>query len=151
MEGSPEQLSLQLFESDSDDRERRSACPEEPKRNSDPRVVSGRPLTQAAEAGVEPSAPSTAPSLLTTGEAADLLHVHPRTVQRLVERGELSAVRLGAAVRFDPSDVADLTARLKRREAGGTTSATNVVRPTRAVRTSFAERLRSHKDEHRAA
>src|SRR2546429_822194 len=50
-------------------------------------------------------------ALLTTDEAADLLHVHPRTVQRLVRRGELSAVHLGSAVRFDPRDVDGLIAR----------------------------------------
>jgi len=43
--------------------------------------------------------------LLTTEEAAALLHVHPRTVQRLVGRGDLSAVHLGGAVRFDQQDV----------------------------------------------
>lgn len=150
MEGSPEQLSLPLFESDSDDRERQSPRPEEPKRNRPRRVVSSRVLTRPAEASAEPAA-STAPALLTTSEAANLLHVHPRTVQRLVQRGELSAVRLGAAVRFDPADVADATARLKRREAGETTWSTEVVRPSRAVRVSFSERLRSQQGEHRAA
>jgi excisionase family DNA binding protein len=151
MESPPEQLSLPLLESDSDDRERQSPLPKEAKRNRGRRVVSGRPLTRPAEASAEPAARSTAPALLTTSEAANVLHVHPRTVQRLVERGELSAVRLGAAVRFDPADVADLTARLKRREAGATTSSTDVVRPSRAAGVSFAERLRSQQDEHRAA
>jgi excisionase family DNA binding protein len=151
MEGSPEQLSLPLFDSDADDRERQSPRPEEPKRQRGRRVAPGRPLTRPAEARAELAASSIAPPLLTTNEAADLLHVHPRTVQRLVERGELGAVRLGAAVRFDPADVVELTSRLKRREAGATTSSTDVVRPSRAVRASFSERLRSHQDEHRAA
>src|SRR5215216_2208363 len=44
---------------------------------------------------------------------AALLNVHPRTVQRLVERGELSAVHLGGAVRFDPQDVYGLIERVK--------------------------------------
>jgi excisionase family DNA binding protein len=55
--------------------------------------------------------------LLTTEEAAALLHVHPRTVQRLVERGDLSAVHLGGAVRFDPVDVQGLIEQVKRRVA----------------------------------
>jgi excisionase family DNA binding protein len=55
--------------------------------------------------------------LLTTEEAAALLHVHPRTVQRLVERGDLSAVHLGGAVRFDPQDVQGLIDRVKCRAA----------------------------------
>lgn len=81
-------------------------------------------------ARVEPAAASTATALLTTSEAADLLHVHARTVQRLVKRGELQAVHLGAAVRFDPADVADLTERLKRQAAGTTPSYTDVLRPS---------------------
>src|SRR4051812_1556423 len=70
-----------------------------------------------AESGTKVSGSSTArrrstsaptadkPALLTTTEAAVLLHVHPRTVQRLVDRGQLCAVHLGSAVRFDPRDV----------------------------------------------
>jgi excisionase family DNA binding protein len=150
VERSPEQLSLPLFESDSDEHDRQCPRPE-PKRERGRRVVSGRPLTGPAEESAEPEALATAPALLTTSEAADLLHVHPRTVQRLVERGELGAVRLGAAVRFDPADVAELTTRLKRREAGETTSSSDVVRPSRAARASFADRLRSQQNEHRAA
>lgn len=151
MERSPEQLSLPLFEPDSEHRERQSPRPEEPKPERGRRVVSGRSLTQPAKASAEPAVPATGPGLLTTSEAADLLHVHPRTVQRLVERGELGVVRIGAAVRFDPVEVAGLTTRLKRREAGETTAPTEVVRPGGAGRTSFADRLRSQQDEHRAA
>lgn len=151
MEASPEQLSLPLFESDADDREGQSSSSQRPRRNRGRGVLPGRPPTRPAGASAEPAAPSTSAALLTTSEAADLLHVHPRTVQRLVERGELSAVRLGAAVRFDPADVAHLTARLKRRAEGKTTSSTDVVPPSRAVRVSFANRLRSQHDEHRAA
>jgi excisionase family DNA binding protein len=88
--------------------------------------------------------------LLTTREAANALHVHPRTIQRLVERGHLSAVHLGTAVRFDPADIADLTNRLKHRASGPTPLAAEV-RPSRATGISFAERLRSQQDEHRAA
>ena len=66
-------------------------------------------------ASAAPATPSVA--LLTTEEAAALLHVHPRTVQRLVERGDLSAVHLGGAVRFDPLDVHGLIEQVKRRVA----------------------------------
>ena len=72
------------------------------------------------------SAISTA-ALLTTEQAASLLHVHPRTVQRLVERGELSAVHLGGAVRFDPQDVYGLIERVKCR--AGKRARGDVVRP----------------------
>jgi excisionase family DNA binding protein len=88
-------------------------------------------------------------TLLTTGETAELLHVHPRTVQRLVERGELCAVRLGAAVRFDPNDVVALTGRLKR-YTRASHSAVDDVRRGRGGSTSFADRLRANR-EHRTA
>jgi excisionase family DNA binding protein len=81
-------------------------------------------------------------ALLTTVETAELLHVHPRTVQRLVERGELCAVHLGAAVRFDPDDVAALTGRLKRYVETSHSHAGDV-RRGRGSPVSFAERLRS--------
>lgn len=102
-------------------------------------VVASRPRSQP---------PPTA--LLTTQETASLLRVHPRTVQRLVERGQLSAIHVGAAVRFDPADVAELTARLKRRTEAPHPS-TEIVGPSRGKRASFAERLRSRQHEHRAA
>jgi excisionase family DNA binding protein len=86
---------------------------------------------------------ASSPALLTTSEAAEVLHVHPRTVQRLVERGQLDAIHLGAAVRFDPRDVAKLTARLKRTGQPTAPASVDVVRPSRPVRVSFADRLRS--------
>jgi excisionase family DNA binding protein len=92
-----------------------------------------------------------APGLLTTCETAALLHVHPRTVQRLVERGQLEAIHLGTAVRFDPGDVAALTEREKQRAAAAPTALADRVRASRDARVSFAERLRSHQHEHRAA
>jgi excisionase family DNA binding protein len=52
-------------------------------------------------------------SLLTTAEAARLLRVHPRTVQRLVQSGALSAIHIGRAVRFDSRDLVALTDRLR--------------------------------------
>jgi excisionase family DNA binding protein len=152
MESSPEQLSLPLFDSEPDE-----LRPSTPRLKDGPprrRVVSSRSETQPIDVSADdepPTASSTAPTLLTTQEAADALHVHPRTVQRLVERGQLSAVHLGTAVRFDPADIAELTDRLKRRASALTPSPTEVVRPSRAVRVSFADRLRSQQDEHRAA
>lgn len=92
-----------------------------------------------------------APGLLTTCETAALLHVHPRTVQRLVERGQLEAIHLGTAVRFDPGDVAALTEREKQRTAAAPAALADRVRASRGARVSFAERLRSRQHEHRAA
>jgi len=43
--------------------------------------------------------------LLTVAELADILSINQLTVRRMVTRGQLTAVRLGRAVRFDPDDV----------------------------------------------
>jgi excisionase family DNA binding protein len=124
----------------------------------DPQPVARRPEPAAVEETtprrVEPPAVDDAqvsPGLLTTSETAALLHVHPRTVQRLVERGQLEAIHLGTAVRFDPGDVAALTEREKQRAATAPTPLADRVRASRGARVSFAERLRSRQHEHRAA
>jgi excisionase family DNA binding protein len=44
---------------------------------------------------------------MTSEEIADLLHVDPVTIRRLVNKGELSAYRIGADYRFAPSDLQD--------------------------------------------
>jgi excisionase family DNA binding protein len=82
-------------------------------------------------------------ALLTTNEAADLLHVHPRTVQRLVERGELCAVHLGGAVRFDPHDVAGLIQRVKRRAAPSDPARARPALHAVGPSTSFRDRIGS--------
>jgi excisionase family DNA binding protein len=43
--------------------------------------------------------------LVTSREAAASLAVSVRTLQNLQQRGELTAVRIGRAVRFDPADL----------------------------------------------
>jgi excisionase family DNA binding protein len=124
----------------------------------DPQPAEPHPEPAAAE-DTEPCRPEppavdeapVAPGLLTTSETAALLHVHPRTVQRLVERGRLEAIHLGTAVRFDPGDLAALTEREKQRAAGAPTALADRVRASRGARVSFAERLRSRQHEHRAA
>lgn len=140
----PEQLQLEGILAEpaphKDDARRQDVRRPHEQSDPDSPVVSSRPQSEAPRS----------PALLTTQETADLLHVHPRTIQRLVERGQLSAVHLGAAVRFDPADVADLTTRLKRRTATPHPT-TDTVTPVRGNRASFAERLRSQQHEHRAA
>jgi excisionase family DNA binding protein len=44
---------------------------------------------------------------MTSEEIAELLHVDPVTIRRLVNKGELSAYRIGADYRFAPSDLRD--------------------------------------------
>lgn len=86
----------------------RSDKPAETTRPQRRRGRTKRPFSAAATNGA---------ALLTTEEAALLLHVHARTVQRLVVRGDLNAVHLGGAVRFDPQDVQGLIERVKCRAA----------------------------------
>jgi excisionase family DNA binding protein len=44
---------------------------------------------------------------MTSEEIAELLHVDPVTIRRLVNKGELSAYRIGADYRFAPTDLQD--------------------------------------------
>jgi excisionase family DNA binding protein len=45
--------------------------------------------------------------LLDSHQAAQFLGVHPRTLQRMVLRGEISGVRVGKLWRFVPSALAE--------------------------------------------
>lgn len=44
--------------------------------------------------------------LLTINEAAHFLSVDPRTVRRMISRGQLKAKRYGRSIRIAPSDLA---------------------------------------------
>jgi excisionase family DNA binding protein len=46
------------------------------------------------------------PEYLTVAQAAARLAVTPRTVRRAVARGEIPALRIGAAIRIHPSAIA---------------------------------------------
>jgi len=59
--------------------------------------TSGRLLPILGRAGVEP--------LLDSHDAAALLVVHPRTLQRMVLRGEIAGVHVGKLWRFRPSAI----------------------------------------------
>ncbi|HEU0248174.1 MAG TPA: helix-turn-helix domain-containing protein [Gaiellaceae bacterium] len=96
---------------------------------------------RSAAAASEAQLASAGVALLTTREVADALHVHPRTVQRLVERGELAVVRLGAAIRFDPAELVRLIAE-RTRTARSPEPEPDALR-ARPAGVSFAKRLRS--------
>ena len=49
--------------------------------------------------------PERAEKLLTYSDVADLLCLTVRTISGLVRRGDLRAVKIGGAVRFDPADI----------------------------------------------
>jgi excisionase family DNA binding protein len=98
-------------------------------------------LEQPAPAVSEAQLAAAGVALLTTREVADALHVHPRTVQRLVERGELAVVRLGAAIRFDRAELVRLIAE-RTRTARSPEPQPDTLR-ARPSGVSFAKRLRS--------
>lgn len=141
---SGEQLSLDLYPVECAAQERPG-----PRETRDPAPPRSTAASTAGASGTAVGAD--VPSLLTTREAAEMLHVHPRTVQRLVERGDLAAVHLGSAVRFDRSDVGSLIARLKCRLTGSEIHLADSVRARNGGRVSFSDRLRSKQHEHRAA
>jgi excisionase family DNA binding protein len=47
---------------------------------------------------------------LNSSEAAQLLQIHPKTLQRLARKGEIRAMRIGKLWRFRASDLHDLHA-----------------------------------------
>jgi excisionase family DNA binding protein len=67
-------------------------------------LLQARSIALAAQAGR--STPPPSPDLLDAGQAAERLHLSLPTVYRLAKGGELPAVRIGGAVRFEPNAVA---------------------------------------------
>lgn len=53
----------------------------------------------------ERETPPALPGLLTIGQTAEALAVCERTVWLMTRRGDLPAVKIGRAVRYDPADV----------------------------------------------
>ena len=67
--------------------------------------------------------------LMTSEEVAEYLHVDPVTIRRLVNKGELSAYRIGADYRFAPSDLADYLQRQRISALAQNESGTNPNHP----------------------
>jgi len=57
--------------------------------------------------------PTVQPMLLTARQAAKALSVCEKTLWTLAQRGEIPAVRIGRAVRYDPRDLDDWIQRAK--------------------------------------
>jgi excisionase family DNA binding protein len=53
-----------------------------------------------SQVGSDPLVP-----LMTIGETAAVLRVAPRTIRRMIERGELKAVRVGRSIRIRPGEI----------------------------------------------
>lgn len=87
--------------------------------------------------------------LLTVGQVAEELSVHPKTVRRLIASGQLAAVKIGTAVRVLPDDVG---AFVQNRRSTVPEHRGPPVRPPapRRVGSSerFSERLRTWQREH---
>ncbi len=80
----------------------------------------------------------------TSEELAELLHVDPATIRRLVTKGELSAYRIGADYRFAPSDLQDYLQRQRitaRAQSAPDSSSSNPLDP-------FAQMLRKIMGKH---
>lgn len=74
---------------------------------------------------------------LTVAECADLLAVDHKTVRRLIDRGELPALRVGRVLRIDPADLEAL----RYQPVGGAAAPVRRPRP-RPIRGDFARRAR---------
>ncbi len=61
----------------------------------------------ASERGATPIFGPEAQPLLNSNQAAQFLGVHPRTLQRMVVRGQITGVRVGKLWRFVPSSIRD--------------------------------------------
>jgi excisionase family DNA binding protein len=61
----------------------------------------------ASERAARPILGPGAQPLLNSNQAARFLGVHPRTLQRMVLRGEIAGVRVGKLWRFVPSAIRD--------------------------------------------
>src|SRR5438876_671367 len=66
---------------------------------------------------------------MTSEEIAELLHIDPVTVRRLVNKGELSAYRIGADYRFAPSDLQHYLQRQRISAHSQDASSTNLNNP----------------------
>ncbi len=79
------------------------------------------------------SAPTASAPLLTLQAAAAHLDVHPRTIRRWVDGGELAAVRIGSVVRIRPADLdAFISAHLQ--QARSVTSSVAPRRPNKSFK-----------------
>jgi len=60
-----------------------------------------------SEMGAVPSCGPVGAPLIDSNQAAEFLGVHPRTLQRMVLRGQIAGVRVGKLWRFVPSAIQD--------------------------------------------
>jgi excisionase family DNA binding protein len=63
--------------------------------------------TPVSERGTVPIFGPGAAPLMDSNQAAEFLGVHPRTLQRMVLRGQIAGVRVGKLWRFVPSAIQD--------------------------------------------
>src|SRR5215472_5341371 len=78
---------------------------------------------------------------MTSEEIAELLHVDPVTIRRLVTKGELSAYRIGSDYRFAPSDLADYLQRQRIAASAQTGSGSRSYHPLDQVAQIFRNLL----------
>ncbi len=82
--------------------------------------------------------------LMTSEEVAEVLHVEPITIRRLVNKGDLSAYRVGADYRFAPSDIEGYLQRQRIAANAEYTSGNNPDAPLDQL-TQWLRRMLTHK------
>lgn len=68
-------------------------------------MIERRRLHTPADRRSEPPPPPVSPLLLRARDAAAALSISPRALWERTNRGEIPVVRIGVAVRYDPSDL----------------------------------------------
>jgi excisionase family DNA binding protein len=76
-------------------------------------------LHDAPPAGDNAAEAAGPPLLLTAAQAARALAISPRTLWSLTRRGEIPAVRIGRAVRYDRRDLVEYLDRLRSAQQAG--------------------------------
>ena len=80
---------------------------------SNRKVVDGGAVASSSLRAIDQTALSSS-SLLTIPDIAVLLQVSTKTVRRLIDRGELDAIRIGRSIRIQPEALALLISRMAR-------------------------------------
>ena len=80
---------------------------------SNGKVVDGGAVASSSMPAIDQTVLSS-PNLLTIANVAALLQVSTKTVRRLIDRGELDAIRIGRSIRIQPEALKLLIGRMAR-------------------------------------
>src|SRR5262249_1980672 len=71
-------------------------------------ISSSRPIADQSEVSCAPLA-----TLMTISETAAILRLATRSIRRMIERGELKAVRVGRSIRIRQQDIREIISEVK--------------------------------------